>query len=157
MELYPRQFLIDAKYGWTVWTVKINGFILDHVLKNTLNTTVPFTVSGITYRIVVEGGKRKVKDLKVNGKGFSAFKSYSIAVPEGIGRGRAEIITFHKLIEKLITHPKDTKIPIWTALENKMRAMGTISRPQLRKAWGQTNLSEVPMPKLSAEDSQPCR
>jgi 5'-nucleotidase/UDP-sugar diphosphatase len=138
IELFPRQFDLSRKFGWTVWTVSVRGLILDETLSRTLGTNLPFTVSGVTYRIETKpNGDRVVKDIKINGKGISWYRNYRIAVPEGIGRGRAEIISFKKLIEKVITNPKDTNISLWSAIERKMRALGTISRETMPPRFGE--------------------
>jgi 2',3'-cyclic-nucleotide 2'-phosphodiesterase (5'-nucleotidase family) len=124
--LYPRMFDFDDRFGWTIWTSKIRGWILKLALVEALKRNVVFGVSGATYDIVRENGKRKVKNVKIGGRSVRVLGNYKLAVPEGIGRGAIEISVLLKLLFKQST---DTRVPIWFALEDQIQSMGGVVRP----------------------------
>lgn len=119
---YPRVFDFNP-YGWTVWTTKIRGWILKIILEQSIKHGLVFNTSGITYEATQKNGKLSVRNIRINGKKIKALKNYKLALPEGIGRGAAEIIPILQLIFKQLT---DTHIPVWLAIEQRFRKVGTI-------------------------------
>jgi 2',3'-cyclic-nucleotide 2'-phosphodiesterase (5'-nucleotidase family) len=124
MNFYPRYFDLTKKLGWTVWTVAVPGWMLKIVLEITTKDGLFFNLSQIDYDVITGDGAPKVKNIQVDGKPLNLFKTYHVAVSEGIGRGLGGVSIFLKLL----FHPKDTGIPIWIAVENHIR---NLNQPQL--------------------------
>ncbi len=124
MKLYPRQFEFSQKLGWTIWTHEVSGWILKLAVEQAVKLDAGFRVSGATWKVKLDSsGNRQAADIRIGGEKIRAFKSYRLAVPEGIGRGSVEIFTSFRL---LLRQPEDTRIPVWTAIENRLRKLGTI-------------------------------
>lgn len=121
---YPRLFDFGDRYGWTIWTNRVRGFWLWAVLKSVLKGSgAGFSVAGVSYRIEEKNGDRRVKDLRIGGRRIGWFRRYTMAFPEGISRGADEISETLKIVLK---DPRDSRIPIWLALERKVRQVGVI-------------------------------
>ena len=125
MELYPRSFELDRPLGWTIWTTEIRGWVLEFALKQALATDAIFGIGGVRWKESLSGGKRKISDIRIGGKAISALRKYRLAIPEGIGRGTVEITPALKI---LLHNSKDSGVPIWSAVEDKLRRES--SRPE---------------------------
>jgi len=118
MQLYPRQFALDQPLGWTLWTTEIRGWMLELGLKLALQSDAVFGIGGVRWKETLKQGKRSVSHLRIHGKKIDPFKSYRVAIPEGIGRGVVEITPALKI---LLRNSRDTGIPILTAIETTLR------------------------------------
>ncbi|HRK03141.1 MAG TPA: 5'-nucleotidase C-terminal domain-containing protein, partial [Oligoflexia bacterium] len=122
-EFYPRMFEFSRKYGWTIWTAKAQGWLLEAALKLALENGSYLNTSGLTYDEKIVDGKRRISNMKIGGKPIERFKNYKLALPEGIARGSKSL---NKYLRYILQKPTDTKVPIWTAVADKVRRMGTI-------------------------------
>ncbi|MGZ3689201.1 MAG: bifunctional metallophosphatase/5'-nucleotidase [Bdellovibrionota bacterium] len=121
--LYPRVFKFDEHYGWSVWTADVYGWVLKDLIEAAMHRGVRFNVAGATYDVTGTPGQEKLANFKIGGKPYEALHSYRTAIPEGIGRGATEIGDLFKLI---IRSPTDTGVPIWSAVEKKVKSLGVI-------------------------------
>ncbi len=124
--LYPRMFDFKDRLGWNVWTSRVRGWLLNLVLKEGLKRGAVFGTSNVTWDESIKNGKLKIKNVRIGGRKIRPFHLYKIAFPEGIGRGAAEIADVIRLI---VHDPRSTSVPIWTAIETKMRSMRVITGP----------------------------
>lgn len=113
----PRVFDIEEKYGWNIYTVKMKGFWLRTVLTALSYRSAPITFSGIKLDYTRGVLGFRIKNVTVNGKKINPLKTYTVAFTEGIVRGSTTIDTRTLAI---LQNPVDTKIKIWTALEEKV-------------------------------------
>jgi 2',3'-cyclic-nucleotide 2'-phosphodiesterase (5'-nucleotidase family) len=120
---YPRVFSFSSRYGWTVYTTTVRGWVLELALKEAIKRGWWLNTSGLTYDIYYDGLTRKVRNLKVNGQPLAGLGKYKTALPEGIGRG---IIEIAPALSAIFKKTRDTGIPIWFALEEKLRRVGTV-------------------------------
>lgn len=125
-QFYPRMFDFDDKYGWNIYTSKVRGWVLEAAIKATVRFNVYLNFVGVTYDVVVKKGKKHAKNIKVGGQKIKLMKNYKVAFPEGIGRGAIEISKAFKLIFK---QTRNSKIPIWSAVEQKVRRIGVVKDP----------------------------
>lgn len=121
-EFYPRVFEFK-RYGWTVFTSTVRGYVLKVALEQAVKRGWWLNTSGVTYETYYSGTTQKVRNIKVGGKPLKLFTNYKLALPEGIGLATIEIAPIFHAIFK---NGKDTKIPIWFALEDKLRRVGTV-------------------------------
>ena len=119
---YPRVFHFN-RYGWTIYTGTVRGWVVELTLKEALKRGWWLSTSGITYETYYDGLIRKVRNVRVNGKKLKRLSNYKIALPEGIGRAVIEIAP---AISAIFQKNKDTGIPIWFSLEDKLRRIGTV-------------------------------
>lgn len=124
MNFYPRYFDLTKKMGWTVWKIDVPGWLLKIVLEITTKDGTFFNLSQIDYDVITGSGAPQVKNIQIAGHPLNLFKTYHVAVSEGIGRG---ITGVSKLLD-LVFHPKDSGIPVWTAVENKINSL---NQPEL--------------------------
>lgn len=117
----PRVLDLSEKYGWTVYTTKIKGLWLRLVFEALTHFGQPLTFSGITAEYKKTETGIKIKHLMINGKIISPYKYYTVAFTEGIVRG-AQGVSPYTL--KILRNPKNTKIKIWTMLEEKVSQKG---------------------------------
>ena len=125
MSLYPRCSRLDHKFGWTVWTAKIRGWILKFAMKKVLEKGYEFGVSGLTYNLRMKNGKRIISNIRIGGKKIKWYKNYKIALPEGIAKASIQN-EFTNIITFIIKSRRDSKIPVWTAIEKQIQAQGGI-------------------------------
>jgi len=124
-KLYPRVFDFNDRFGWTIWTTHVRGASLHLALQEMIRFGLPIIYSGVTWEIKYKKKIRLVTDLKINGKKINPLKNYRVATSEGIARGAYEI---SPLFRVLLKGSRNTRIPIWTATERKIRKMGIIHR-----------------------------
>ncbi len=80
-------------------------------------------IAGISYDIVGAKGKEQLRNVRIGGKPLSSWKSYKIAVPEGIGMGMRDISSVFKLVFRKTTN---TRVPIITAIEQQLKRQGGV-------------------------------
>lgn len=127
-EFYPRVFEFN-RYGWTIFTSQVRGWAVKVALEQAIKRGWWLNTSGLTYETYYQGTEQKVRNIRVGGKPLKKFKKYRLALPEGIGRATIEIAPIFKTIFK---KARDTKIPIWFAMEDKLRRTGTVRPIPLR-------------------------
>jgi len=120
MKSYPRVFDINNASGWTLWKIKVPGWVLKLVLAYVVNNGMHLNVSGLGFDTSTSKNGVEITQLRVKGQKVSLFKNYTVAVSEGIGRGALEI---HFLL-RLAFSPKNTGLPVWTVLAQKLRETG---------------------------------
>lgn len=123
---YPRMFSLENRTGWTVWTSLVYGWVLKFALEQSYRRGVKLVLSNVTFRVEGKPGKEKLRDLRVGGYPLRSMHSYRVAVSEGIGRAIDEMIPEVKAFFRM---PRDSGIPIWTAIERKLRAIGGVVPP----------------------------
>jgi 2',3'-cyclic-nucleotide 2'-phosphodiesterase (5'-nucleotidase family) len=117
---YPHVFETTHKFGYTVWTTKVRGWVLRQILAELGRLDMPFSVSGMKLRTTAKG---KLGPIAMGSRKLYALKEYRVAVPEALVRGAAAV----SVIFKIFLHDRtDSKIPIWTAIEQQLRAAGPI-------------------------------
>jgi len=99
------------------------------VLKKALETGTGYIIAGVTYEIETRNGKRRLKNLRVNDKPLNWLKSYRLALPEGVAAGGLDILPQLRMLWR---KPRDTGVPIWTAIEDKLRREGEVRPPAAR-------------------------
>jgi 2',3'-cyclic-nucleotide 2'-phosphodiesterase (5'-nucleotidase family) len=107
IELYPRRFEFAHRQGWTIWTALVRGWMLKLMLAKGAQLVYPHQAHGIENMMIAESA-------------LALDSWYKIALPEGVARGAYEVpngISGH------LANLTDTGIPIWTALETKLRAV----------------------------------
>jgi hypothetical protein len=120
---YPRVFDFEKKYGWSIWTIRAPGWLIETAIQVAAEMgDALITSSNVTYHIEKHGKYRRISNFRINGKMISSFKEYRLAVPEGLGRGSDDV---SKILRKIFK-PKDTGLPVWQAVENKLRQMQTL-------------------------------
>lgn len=119
---YPRVFHFN-RYGWTIYTANARGWVIELTIKEAIKRGWWLSTSGLSYEVYYSGLTRKVRNLRVNGKPLKRFKNYRVALPEGIGRAAIEIAP---VLSAIFKKNKNTGIPIWFALEAKLRRVGTV-------------------------------
>ncbi|MCM2322548.1 MAG: bifunctional metallophosphatase/5'-nucleotidase [Oligoflexia bacterium] len=123
MQFYPRVFDINNSSGWTVWSIQVPGWLLRTALNTALREGQFLITSGVTYRVGTdEEGRPRARSVRVNGKKLDDLRDYTVAVSEGIGRGSLEI----SALLRLLFEPRDTGVPMWTALEARIRSQGGV-------------------------------
>ncbi len=120
MKSYPRVFEVDNAMGWTVWKIRVPGWLLKFVFEYVTNNGLHMNVAGLTFDADSSSGKVKISNLKIQGQPVKQFKNYTVGVTEGIGRGAVEI----SFLLQLAFSPKNTGFPVWTVLERKLRETG---------------------------------
>jgi len=114
---YPRTFSTLQPRGWTIWKVKMPGWLLKTVIQLTGKFGGYANTAGITYKTKQDGKSKKLSKFRVNGKRLNPVKIYTVAMSEGVGRGTDDISKFLRSFFL----PRDTGIPIWVAVEEKLR------------------------------------
>lgn len=113
----PRIFDLTEKYGWSIYTTRIQGVWLHSVFEALSHFGQPLTFSGITMEYAKTEHGIKSKRVLVNGKKISPFKYYTVAFTEGIIRGAKGISPYTM---NILRSPKNTKAKIWNTLEEKI-------------------------------------
>jgi 5'-nucleotidase/UDP-sugar diphosphatase len=122
MNFYPRTFDLSRKMGWNVWRLDVPGWLLKIVLEVATKEGTFFNLSNVTFDVITGHGAPEVKNTRIGGKPLNILKTYHCGVSEGLGLGSEGISKFLKLI----FWQKDTGVPVWTAVENKIRAMSPV-------------------------------
>lgn len=120
MKSYPRVFEVNNAMGWTVWKIRVPGWLLKFVFEYVTNNGLHMNVAGLAFDADSSSGKVKLSNLKIQGQPVKPFKNYTVGVTEGIGRGAVEI-TF---LLNLAFSPKNTGFSVWSVLERKLRETG---------------------------------
>ncbi|MBU6375792.1 MAG: 5'-nucleotidase C-terminal domain-containing protein, partial [Bdellovibrionales bacterium] len=120
MKSYPRVFDIKQTMGWNIWKIKVPGWMLQLMLDQVVKQGLYMNTAGLTYEVNSAVTGASTRNMKIQGKKIDWFKQYNIAVTEGVGRGTLEISW---LLQKMFA-PRDTGVPVWTALEKRLRENG---------------------------------
>lgn len=128
MWLYPRSFDTRDSRGWTVWNVKVPGWLLAIVLSEAMKVGRFLNTSGVTYEVHSDEQGTRVENIRIGGRRLRYHREYTVAVSEGIGRGALEI----SFLLRAIFDPEDTGVPVWTAIERKARQLGGVIRDDSR-------------------------
>lgn len=123
MVLYPRMLDFNEPLGWTVWTAEVRGWVLKKFIQEALELQFPVTFGGITYHRIEKDGKVRIRDIRIRDERIQWWKNYEIALSEGIARGSLEI---SPVIRKVIKRARDSGVPIWNAVEERMKKVGVI-------------------------------
>ncbi len=147
MKLYPRMFEFKP-LGWTLYTMELPGAVLQEALSLLASSSsFQFSMAGATFDLKTVNGSRTLSNLKIGGEAVDPARIYSIAIPEALARGAVEIPKLYEgpvasvlsdisasadrvvmgfVIKELAafnTTIRDTGVPIWTILEQKMRSL----------------------------------
>lgn len=122
-QFYPRVFGFKEKYGWNVWTVKVYGWVLKWTLEIAMHRGIVFNIGGASFDVVGNPGDEELQNFVIAGKKFEKFKSYKVALPEGIGRAVSEIDGIYSWFFR---SPKDTGVSVWAAIEARLRKIGGV-------------------------------
>ena len=125
-QFYPRIFNQDKPLGYTVWKIDVPGWLLKIVFELAYGKQYFFNSVGLGFDVVSSGGKTRLQNFSVDGKPLHDFQIYHLAVSEGIGRGGEDI----SVLLRLFFEPKDSGIPVISAVEAKLRAMGGVVHGQ---------------------------
>lgn len=129
----PRHFELENKYGYNVYTAKVNGMLIKLLATACLNLNAPLYFSGITFKWKQKAnGKYKVWDVRHKGEKIKFYKQYKIALSEAIIRGGFGI---SKWVGLLLRSAKNENIPMWFALENKFRREGDLHADYLDRYY----------------------
>ncbi len=113
----PRVFDLSEKFGWSIYTTKIKGVWLRLVFEALSHFGQPLTFSGLKFEYTRTEHGIKIRQLRVNGKMINPYKYYTVAFTEGIVRGAVGVSPY---TTALLRTPKNTKVKIWTTLEEKV-------------------------------------
>ena len=123
-QFYPRVFSFDHPLGWTVWTTRVRGWVLKVGITQAIGNGLLLNFSSnVTYDLVGSGSRKKVRNIRINGRKIRTFGMYTMATPEGIGRAIREMSIPFKLFFR---KARDSGKPIWTAIEEQVRRLGVI-------------------------------
>ncbi len=120
MTSYPRVFETKNLMGWTVWKIRVPGWMIQLLVDQVVKQGLHLNTAGLTFEAESRSSGATVKNVKVQGRRIQWFKNYTLAVTEGIGRGAVEI----SVLLQLLFSPRDTGIPVWTALEDRLKTSG---------------------------------
>ncbi len=144
LKFYPRMFEFTKKTGWTIWAIHLPGLLLKKALEFATRLNYPMEFAGISF----EKTSDSISNIKINSKSLDSDTTYTLAIPEGVARGilgapahlddSLEDLGIHvsfkfngQHLTDLMTglanqHIEDTGIPIWTALEAKLKALSSL-------------------------------
>ncbi|MGK5081973.1 bifunctional UDP-sugar hydrolase/5'-nucleotidase [Bdellovibrionota bacterium FG-1] len=120
---YPRVFGFQEKQGWTIWTIQARGWVLRTIMEIAMDQGINFNVSGASYDTAKEAGLWRIKNFKISGRSVEDFRTYRVALPEGIGRAVLEISPVFQI---WMHHPTDSGYAIWSAIEAELMSHGGI-------------------------------
>ncbi len=145
MMSYPHYLSLDDRWGWRIYNVKIYGAVAKMLMEYYLKGGDAVVLSGVKFRIEVDKkGKKKIKDITVNGQPLQVFKKYTVAFPEAVIKGGLGITG---LLMDILHSIERTEICMWDAFEAKIRHLGVIpadylSRPDREAAGKNKSLEE---------------
>lgn len=142
--LYPRRTGLHERYGWTVQTVLLPGWMIQTIVNTLVSLPNPFSVSGMQVDVEpVRGqrGKLRLKRILVGSDrthavGLRGSRMYRIALPQGLVGEALKAIPALRLISR---RPTDTGIPIWHAIENELLRRG--GRLSAYTSWEQRSVT----------------
>lgn len=130
ISFYPRFFDVERKEGWHLYTTNVRGYWLNLIIDLCRKKYQPIIFSGLKYELMPdESGEFKAMNINVNGLEIEPFKTYKIAMPEGIFRGMVTIVPM--LDGRLLHNSQDTGISIVDAIANRVKAVGSIEAEQV--------------------------
>lgn len=130
ISFYPRYFNVDHKEGWHIYTTEIKGYWLNMMIELAHKAYKPVIFSGLKFELMPdESGKLKAINLNVNGINIEPFRSYKVAMPEGIFLGMISIMPVLDL--RLLHNSEDTNVSIVEAIARRVKAVGKIELTQV--------------------------
>jgi 5'-nucleotidase/UDP-sugar diphosphatase len=115
----PRSFDFSDKYGYSVYTARIMGSWIKVIASVCLKFNLPLYFAGLQVKYTKNAdGQIQILELRKDNKIINPFKFYKVAFSEGIVRGAYEI---SQLTRFLIQDGRKEQIPMWIALEEKLR------------------------------------
>lgn len=121
IQYYPRVFeFYNFTTGWNVWTAEVEGWVLKYLLEDAVNQGFDVSLHGASFKAAGEKGKQTISNIKVGSGGLRLFRTYKVAMPEGIGRLFAQNYMHAKTLQPL----QSSKVSIWAAAELQLRKMG---------------------------------
>lgn len=129
MSIYPRQFEVEKQFGWTVWTCDSPVFFIVSALQSMMEVGMSFNVAGFEPVITYDSRTRRytIVNIRYRGRILDPYDRLRVAIPEGIVRGA--LATIPVVSASLIATSLDTRVPVWTALENEFTRRGRVLRP----------------------------
>lgn len=142
----PRHFEFDKKFGYDIYSTRIRGVWISLVIRAVLRLGIPLYVTGMTFDYKELGPGRwderyKVKNIRIHGKRINPFKYYKVALPEAIVRGGFAITPWVGLLLKF---PDNYMVPMWRAIEEKVRRLGVVGDDYLQKYFGKPTAGRAP-------------
>ena len=120
---FPRVFDLYDKEGWSIYTASIKGVWLKLLVENLLRYDEPLIIAGITLKILSLPFGIKIKEIYINGKKLNPFKSYNLALTEGVVKG---LLKLNHLSTGILKFPNRSQFRIWSTLEEKIKKEGRI-------------------------------
>jgi 2',3'-cyclic-nucleotide 2'-phosphodiesterase (5'-nucleotidase family) len=140
MKAYPRVFEMKNLLGWSIWKIRVPGWMIHLLIDQVVRQGLHINTAGLTFEVESSEKGARVKHVKINGRSVNWMKNYTMAVTEGIGRGAVEIST----LLQLFFNPRDTGVPVWTALERRLVAAGG----DFARAPGSTTAGMIASPRV---------
>lgn len=141
LNFYPRYFDVNHQMGWNVWTLHVNGLVLETLVKLAVKNKTFLNFSHLTYEIDQTPTGVRASQIRVDGHPIRSLRSYRVAVTEGFGLGAKKI----HWLANLILKPSDSGISVWKAVEDKLLKDGAPQSelPTLSKTtYGQNTPSQ---------------
>lgn len=129
---YPRVFSFDDhRLGWRVWSAEMYGVVLKWAVRMALMTGNSLEISGMTFDIEKKvGGIWWAKNFRVQGEELKAWKTYRLALPEGLLTGGLALTRLAKLI---FQNPNPYELSVQEAIALKLQKNPVITDDQLRE------------------------
>ncbi|HRK02405.1 MAG TPA: metallophosphoesterase [Oligoflexia bacterium] len=125
IQYYPRVFeFYNHTTGWNVWTLEVEGWILKPFLENVIRQGFRVTTTNVTFDVSGAKGKESISNFRVGNSEVAWYKTYKVAVPEGIGR----VIAGDWYNSRLLQPVQSSKVPIWAAMEIQLSKQGGVVR-----------------------------
>ena len=126
IESYPRTFELADPYGWRIYDVSVQGWVISLVSEVVLKWELPLYLAGLDFELEQKpDGTYKVKNVRINGERIHPLKLYRVAITEGIVRGGFGITSWvGALLRKVWRSP----YTVWEAMEREVRHIGVITK-----------------------------
>jgi 2',3'-cyclic-nucleotide 2'-phosphodiesterase (5'-nucleotidase family) len=125
--LYPRILSFGERYGYTIWTARVNGKVLKYALLEALALGMPINPAGLTTEMDSSG---HAIDFLIDGHPLNTARAYKVALPEAIARGA---FGTNQYLELLFRNAHDSGIPVWVATERHLKETGGVIREPMTR------------------------
>tara|TARA_R110000868_G_scaffold248282_10_gene504690 strand:- start:82 stop:1704 length:1623 start_codon:yes stop_codon:yes gene_type:complete len=133
LNAHPRFFDFNDYRGWYVYRAKIYGVLVKQVIKTVVKHGLGLSFSGITFRIEKDlKGDIDIKDMMIGGKKVKPFEVYSMAMPEGVARGGANITS---LVSWVFKSMHRTPYTVLGALERRFQLFPVLKEDYVARAF----------------------
>ncbi|MBH48098.1 MAG: hypothetical protein CME71_07995 [Halobacteriovorax sp.] len=133
LNAHPRFFDFNDYRGWYVYRAKIYGVLVKQVIKTVVKHGLGLSFSGITFRIEKDlKGDIDIKDMMIGGKKVKPFEVYSMAMPEGVARGGANITS---LVSWVFKSMHRTPYTVLNALERRFQLFPVLKEDYVARAF----------------------